>query len=49
MAETVLLVMDVQRAIVSRFDSDPDYLPRLRQAISRARATGVTGGKWSRA
>jgi nicotinamidase-related amidase len=44
MAETALLVMDVQRAIVSRFDSDPGYLPRLRQAISHARSRSFTVG-----
>ncbi|MEV0650590.1 isochorismatase family cysteine hydrolase [Phytomonospora sp. NPDC050363] len=32
-----LLVMDVQRAVVERFP-DPDYLPRLREAIDAARA-----------
>jgi nicotinamidase-related amidase len=49
MARTALLVMDVQRTIASRFDSDPDHLPRLRQAISHARATAVTIGQWTRA
>ncbi len=37
MPKTALLVMDVQRAIVSRFDSDSGYLPRLRQAVDHAR------------
>jgi hypothetical protein len=41
--------MDVQRTIASRFDSDPDYLPRLRQTVSHARATAVTIGQWTRA
>ena len=44
MAKTALLVMDVQRAIVSRFGSGPDYLPRLGQAIAHARATDVLVG-----
>jgi nicotinamidase-related amidase len=41
MAKTALLVMDVQRGIVERFDSDPEYLPRLRGAIEAARANDV--------
>jgi nicotinamidase-related amidase len=44
MAKTALLVMDVQRAIVSRFDSDAEYLPRLRRAIAHARANDVLVG-----
>ncbi|MEV6610238.1 isochorismatase family cysteine hydrolase [Kutzneria sp. NPDC051319] len=44
MAKTALLVMDVQRAIVSRFDSDPAYLSRLGRAIDHARAGDVTVG-----
>jgi nicotinamidase-related amidase len=44
MTETALLVMDVQRSMVSRFGSDPDYLPRLRRAIAHARATDVLVG-----
>ncbi|QUQ66717.1 cysteine hydrolase family protein [Kutzneria sp. CA-103260] len=44
MAKTALLLMDVQRAIVSRFDSDPDYLPRLRQAVDHARAGDMLVG-----
>jgi nicotinamidase-related amidase len=41
MDTTVLLVMDVQRAIVERFDGEPDYLPRLSRSISAARAAGI--------
>ena len=44
MAKTFLLVMDVQRTMVSHFGSDPGYLPRLRQAITHARATDVAVG-----
>ena len=40
MSKHALLVMDVQRAVVDRFP-DPDYLPRLREAIGAARATEV--------
>lgn len=40
MAESALLVMDVQRAVVDRFP-DPGYLPRLRSAIDTARGRGV--------
>jgi nicotinamidase-related amidase len=40
-ANTALLVMDIQRSIVDRFDSDPDYLPRLRDAIHKARSAGL--------
>lgn len=40
MAKHALLVMDVQRVIVDRYP-DPAYLPRLREAIGAARATGV--------
>ncbi|HWC82096.1 MAG TPA: isochorismatase family cysteine hydrolase [Pseudonocardiaceae bacterium] len=41
MTKTALLVMDVQRGIVARFDSDPEYLPRLARAIETARAAGI--------
>ena len=45
MAKTALLVMDVQRSMVSRFSSsDPEYLSRLRQAISHARAADMLVG-----
>ncbi|MFI7546207.1 cysteine hydrolase family protein [Actinoplanes sp. NPDC049599] len=40
MAKQALLVMDVQNAVVARYP-DPAYLPRLREAISTARAAGV--------
>jgi nicotinamidase-related amidase len=40
MAKQALLVMDVQRVVVDRYP-DPDYLPRLRGAITAARAAGV--------
>lgn len=40
MAESALLVMDVQRAVVDRYP-DPGYLPRLREAIGIARAAGI--------
>jgi nicotinamidase-related amidase len=41
MDATVLLVMDVQRAIVERFAGDNGYLQRLQQAITAARGAGV--------
>ncbi len=41
MDASVLLVMDVQRGIVERFEGEPDYLPRLSRAISAARAAGI--------
>lgn len=42
MADSALLVMDVQRSIVSRFaTSDPDYLDRLAGAVDTARAAGL--------
>jgi len=41
MAETVLLVMDVQRGIVERFADDPAYLDRLAGATAAARAAGL--------
>src|SRR5689334_15033894 len=37
---TALLVMDVQRHVVSRFP-DPAYLPRLTKAIDAARRAGL--------
>ncbi|NMI01646.1 cysteine hydrolase family protein [Pseudonocardia acidicola] len=40
MAHSALLVMDVQRGIVNRFE-DAGYLPRLRGAIDAGRAAGV--------
>ncbi|MFI5938214.1 cysteine hydrolase family protein [Actinoplanes sp. NPDC051494] len=39
-AQSALLVMDVQSVVLSRYP-DPDYLPRLREAIDAARAAGV--------
>jgi nicotinamidase-related amidase len=41
MARAALLVMDVQRGIVRRFESGQDYLARLGRAIERARAAGL--------
>lgn len=41
MANSALLVMDVQTEIVRRFGSDADYLSRLRRAIDAARTAGV--------
>lgn len=41
MADSALLVMDVQRSIVDRFDDDSGYLPRLRGAVDAARAAGM--------
>jgi nicotinamidase-related amidase len=41
MDATVLLVMDVQRGIVERFEPD-EYLERLSKAITAARAADVT-------
>jgi nicotinamidase-related amidase len=41
MDKTALLVMDVQRGIVGRFDDDRAYLRRLGAAISAARAAQV--------
>lgn len=38
---TALLVMDIQRAIVSRVGDESGYLDRLRGAIDTARAAGV--------
>jgi nicotinamidase-related amidase len=41
-ADSALLVMDVQRSIVARFASgDPDYLGRLPGAIGKARSAGL--------
>lgn len=36
-----LLVMDVQKSIVDRYDDDAEYLPRLRGAVDAAHAAGV--------
>ncbi|HXL92989.1 MAG TPA: isochorismatase family cysteine hydrolase [Streptosporangiaceae bacterium] len=41
MGQQVLLVMDVQQAIVDRFPDDDRYLPRLAGAIGAARAAGI--------
>jgi nicotinamidase-related amidase len=39
---SALLVMDVQKAILSRVpDLDPDYTPRLARAVAGARSAGV--------
>lgn len=40
-AQTALLVMDVQWRIVERFSQDPQYLPRLGQAIGAAHEAGM--------
>jgi nicotinamidase-related amidase len=40
-ANSALLVMDIQQTIVSRFTSDPGYLPRVHTAIGKARAADV--------
>jgi nicotinamidase-related amidase len=41
MANSALLVMDVQRNIVAIADDGSGYLPRLRKAIDGARTTGI--------
>jgi len=41
MANSALLVMDVQRDIVNIADDGSGYLPRLRKAIDGARAAGI--------
>jgi nicotinamidase-related amidase len=41
MANSALLVMDVQRDIVDVADDGSGYLPRLRRAIEGARAAGI--------
>ena len=41
MADSALLVMDVQRSVVDRFADDSGYLPRLRAAVDAARAAGI--------
>jgi len=41
MANSALLVMDVQRDIVGVADDGSGYLPRLRRAIDGARAAGI--------
>jgi nicotinamidase-related amidase len=40
MTDTALLVMDLQKGIVSRVQ-DPGYVPRLARAVGGARAAGV--------
>jgi nicotinamidase-related amidase len=40
-ANSALLVMDIQRSIVARFDHDPEYLSRVHRATDAARAVGV--------
>jgi len=40
MSKTALLVMDVQRSVLTRFP-DPEYLPRLAKVIDTARAADV--------
>jgi hypothetical protein len=42
MANSALLVMDVQRDVVAIADDGSGYLPRLRRAIDGARAAGIT-------
>jgi nicotinamidase-related amidase len=41
MAQSALLVMDVQRGIVDRVTGDDGYLPRLRTAIDAAHAADI--------
>ncbi|WP_329548534.1 cysteine hydrolase [Streptomyces sp. NBC_01356] len=41
MANSALLVMDVQRDIVAMADDGSGYVPRLRRAIDGARAAGI--------
>ncbi|WP_018545928.1 cysteine hydrolase family protein [Streptomyces sp. LaPpAH-108] len=41
MANSALLVMDVQRDVVAIADDGSGYLPRLRRAIDGARAAGI--------
>jgi nicotinamidase-related amidase len=41
LSTTALMVMDVQRGVVARYDGDPDYLARLAKAVTAARAAGV--------
>ncbi|KUN01158.1 isochorismatase [Streptomyces yokosukanensis] len=41
MAHSALLVMDVQRSIVDRFDDDGGLLPRLAEAVGAARSVGL--------
>lgn len=38
---TALLVMDVQKSMVDRYNDDAGYLPRLRTAIDAARGAGM--------
>lgn len=41
MANSALLVMDVQRDVVAIADDGSGYLPRLRRAIDGARVAGI--------
>jgi len=41
MANSALLVMDVQRDIVDRADDGSGFLPRLRKAVDATRAAGI--------
>jgi nicotinamidase-related amidase len=41
MTSTALLIMDVQKGIVSRFGDDAGYLTRLSAALSAARGAGI--------
>ncbi|MEU3984426.1 isochorismatase family cysteine hydrolase [Streptomyces sp. NPDC026672] len=41
MANSALLVMDVQRSIVDRFQDGGGYLPRLRETVDAARTAGL--------
>ncbi|GAA2716929.1 MULTISPECIES: cysteine hydrolase [Streptomyces] len=41
MANSALLVMDIQRSVVELADDGSGYLPRLRRAIDAARAAGI--------
>jgi nicotinamidase-related amidase len=41
MTSTALLIMDVQKGIVSRFGDDAGYLTRLSSAASAARVAGI--------
>src|ERR1700722_6912448 len=41
MSKTALLLMDLQAGIVSRFCNDPNYIKRLQEVKSAARAAGL--------
>ncbi|MDX3094591.1 cysteine hydrolase [Streptomyces sp. ME19-03-3] len=41
MANSALLVMDVQRGITDRFTGDDGYLPRVREAVAAARTADI--------